>query len=187
MGINLDAAQQNAARTAQAQPLPRVWLIRSERKGADERFNFKHSVTSIHWNNAPDPRTHTREELDAYFAAHPKSGGPDAAEQIWAFCHDVQLGDIVATPLWNEGRLYEKVAVGVIVGDYKRLGYDPEPDPNQTRKTVWVRLLERVSLPPETQRHLAKQRHTGRRIRAEGVVRDLLTAAGFILAEEVQQ
>lgn len=159
--------------------LPTCWLVRAERKGVDEQFNYQAGVTSIHWNNAPDPQTHSRDELAAFFAADPASGGINAAEQVWSFCHTMQIGDVVVTPLWNQGGKYAQVMIGIVTGPYRRLNYDPEPAPRQTRTVDWIPTpIERTTLAPETQDRLT-YRYTCRRINEESVVRDILTHVGI--------
>jgi predicted Mrr-cat superfamily restriction endonuclease len=105
--------------TGRTRTAPWLWLVRAERKGQDKAFNFREAVTSIHWNDAPDPRTHSKQQLEAYFAAHRDHGKTHAAEQIYRFCHVMQIGDYVATPRWNNGRRSERVAVGVVTGEYE--------------------------------------------------------------------
>lgn len=171
----------------QSPELPRCWLVRGERQGADERFNYQAGVTSIHWNDAPDPHTHSREELESFFASHPQSGGANAAEQVWRFCHEMQIGDVVVTPLWNQGRKYDKVMVGVVIGPYRRLAYDPEPAPRQTRLVEWRRAdLDREELRTTTQERLV-YRYTCRRIHDDDLIRDILTHAGIVTAPDVSR
>jgi predicted Mrr-cat superfamily restriction endonuclease len=154
-----------------------MWLVRAEREGADEQFNFREGVTSIHWNDALDPRTQSRKELEAFFDLHPDWGGDQAAEQVYNFCYEMQVGEFVVTPLWNNGRKYEKVAVGIVTGAYDYLDHNPEPAPRQTRTAVWLRKdLERESLQEETQNRLL-YRYTCRLIHDEGIVRDILRRA----------
>jgi predicted Mrr-cat superfamily restriction endonuclease len=159
-------------------PLPRLWLVRAELRGADEAFNFRESVTSIHWNDAPNPRLHSKKELAAFFAAHTESGGPHAAGQIENFYDKMQIGDYVVTPLWNHGHKYVRVAVGVVTGEYVYLDHDPEPAPRQTRTVNWIATnVERESLRPKTQTRLLN-RHTCQPIHDERVILDILAHAG---------
>ena len=63
----------------------------------------------------------------------------------------MQIGAFVVTPLWNSGRMYEKVAVAIVTDVYEYLDHDPEPTPRQTRSVIWLRKdLDREALLEET-------------------------------------
>jgi predicted Mrr-cat superfamily restriction endonuclease len=101
-----------------------------------------------------------------------------APEQIESFCHKMQIGDYVVTPLWNRGYMYVRVAVAVVTGEYVYLNHDPEPAPRQTRKVEWIaKDVERELLRPETQARLL-YRYTCRRIHDDRVIRDILAHIG---------
>jgi predicted Mrr-cat superfamily restriction endonuclease len=177
----------SATPTTQPTILQKVFVIRAERKGEDEDFNFSHHVTSIHWNEFPDPFTNTREDLEQYAAGYPygkDSPCPGAPRQIWQFAHDDDLDSaLIVTPRLDPQH-HGEVAVGWCHGPAKHIAVTQDSEPNLQRPVTWVATnLPRSAFSEAAQSRL-KHRLTVSRIRNPEVVRNILAVLASYSPQE---
>jgi restriction system protein len=125
----------------------KIWIIRAGRQAEIVDEFVEKSVVAVGWaelndlpmkDNWESFRTEVRNRLGN--ASNWQVGS--AAGQLWAFMHEIKLGDWVVTP----DRHTRQVFVGKVQGEYR---YDPAFNPNypRTRLVKWLAPLDWDSLP----------------------------------------
>lgn len=120
-----------------------VWMVRAGETGQRADLAFAHKVTTLNWwevGNISDAPS--REELKKRLHEGRKRGGASTigdataanwAGQLWAFVHDMAVGDLIVMSL----RSGEAYAIGRVTGPY---AYRADLDENarHTRAVDWV-------------------------------------------------
>lgn len=102
-----------------------VWVIRAGRAGESEEFAIINGVAGINFNlHKPVTEFPSRDALRQHLQNN------NAADQLWRFVHDLQVGETVVLPC----KLSRLVAVGKIAGDYR---YQAMTEYPHTRLVEW--------------------------------------------------
>ena len=102
-----------------------VWVIRAGAHGEGEDFALNNNVAGINFNlHKPVTEFPSRDALRQYLQNN------NAADQLWRFAHDLQVGETVVLPC----KLSRLVAVGKIAGDYR---YQAMTEYPHTRLVEW--------------------------------------------------
>jgi len=157
--------------------LPDAWVVRAERAGLDEDFNFREGVASIHWERFPDPFTHDKAALEQYAETLPHDKDKhrsDAPRQIWDFAHNIPIGALIVTPRLSKDHRGE-VAVGWCRGSAYHVDGAPDSVPDLRLPVEWVRTdAPRADFDAATQLRFNVPHHTVSPIRSAAVVTDIL-------------
>ncbi|HEV2738076.1 MAG TPA: restriction endonuclease [Candidatus Elarobacter sp.] len=116
----------------------KAWFVRAGRNGENEALALDEEIAVIGWSELGDlSGIETKEALkNLIVAKHPELSTAQigqAVAQVWAFCHDIVIGDIIALPLKTRG----VIALGTCSGPYL---YRPEltdQDAVHTRAVDW--------------------------------------------------
>ena len=104
-----------------------VWLIRAGRHGEYEHICIEDGVTAIGFGfNRSVDEFESREALRASDLAEP------SANQLWRFCREIQIGDMVVLP----SKRTRVIAVGRVSGEYD-FRPDASPAAPHTRTVEW--------------------------------------------------
>ena len=123
------------------------WIVRAESKGESEQAAWKNNVITVGWNALPDLSELSKKELkelgeQEYEGFH----APSAVTQLWAFVHEIKIGDLVTIPcLKTEFKRF--IAVGEVVGNYE-FG-EIAPDIIHFRRVEWIKRVLRSSVAPD--------------------------------------
>ena len=118
-----------------------LWMVRAGRHGEVEDLAFGRSIVAVGstagWSRLDDlSQVHTREQLlSLCLEVYPdkkRNALRNWVTQLWAFVKQIQVGDLVCTPL--KGRA--AIAVGRITGPYR---HRPDfPEWRHTRPVEWL-------------------------------------------------
>ena len=119
------------------------WIVRAFKKGESEQAAWKNNVITVGWNALPDLSKLSKKELkelgeQEYDDFH----APSAVTQLWAFVHDIKIGDLVTIPCLNT-EFKPFIAVGEVTGNYEFGGV--APDIIHFRRVKWIKRVLRSS------------------------------------------
>lgn len=115
-----------------------LWMVRAGRSGEREQYALDNKVAVIGWDELPDlsPLNDQDRMVQAYNAIYPGAKpmkAANAAGQVRAFAHRIQVGDLIILPLKSAAAL----AVGRVNGPYKFCPKGPEGAKHQ-RGVEWL-------------------------------------------------
>jgi len=116
-----------------------LWIVRAGRRGEQEQEVLEHDIVAIGWRKLPDLTTiKTRARLRSlYEKTFPDERAGSVASrvgQIWAFFHQIKIGDLVVLPQ----KLQSAIAIGRITGEYQ-YRTDLSANTRHTRPVEWIR------------------------------------------------
>lgn len=168
-----------------------VFIVRAERGGAHEEFNFREGVSSISWNDYPNPFRRPYEDLVAHAERQrvdPDDAHSGAPRMIWTFAHEPDLDRaLIVLPRLASQHL-DDVAVGWCESTAYRVEPCPDDEPNLRRRTRWIATdLPRRAFSEATQSRFNHPRNTVSRVKDADVVGDIfevLARLGLVAGEQ---
>jgi len=114
-----------------------VWVVRAGRYGQRENFALENGFVMVGWEGLSDLSKLDLEELKkAIDREYPDRNSRTIgiwAGQAWNFVHEIEVDDLVITPLKDN----PTVAVGEVTGKYQFLPDNPE-EAKHVRKVKWL-------------------------------------------------
>jgi predicted Mrr-cat superfamily restriction endonuclease len=154
-----------------------LWLMRSGEKGCYEQDALKQGLAIVDWSKLGDlsrieKKEDVRNALLKKYPSIPLTRISHWIPQVWYFCSEISIGDLLAMPIRNK----KCFKIGEVIGNYKHISGGRQPY-HHVRKTKWFeREILRADLDDDLRHSLNCHRTICaiRRERAEERVRGML-------------
>lgn len=126
---------------ARKQEVPRLWLVRSGRRGERELEALEQGKALVGWSEVGDlsnfknkDRSELVKRLEEVYLGSSKNRIANYASQLHRFVNLIQKGDLVVMPR----KLTDGIAIGEVTGDYNYIN-DPDDLFANSRSVKWHR------------------------------------------------